>query len=83
MLFDNVDDWLRWKSDPFNMLEKKYGKEFADWARQNKGKVPDKWIDVGCRTDKEYKDELARRSGYRDNAEKIREWRYETEGVEL
>jgi hypothetical protein len=40
LLFDNIDDWLRWKSDPFNILEKKYGEEFADWVKQNKDRVP-------------------------------------------
>lgn len=77
MLFDNIDDWLRWKSYPFNILEKKYGEEFADWVRQNKDRVPQCWIDAGCKTEKEYKDFLAKRLGLKDWAEWKREWRYE------
>jgi hypothetical protein len=44
--FDNVDDWLRWKADPFNILEKKWGKEFMDWVRQNRDKIPKNVLDV-------------------------------------
>lgn len=62
--FDNVDDWLKWKSDPFNILEKKYGKEFADWAKENNGNVPGYLIDAGCRTGTEYKDYLAQKAGF-------------------
>ena len=38
--FGNVDDWLKWKADPCNILEKKWGKEFTDWVRQNRDKIP-------------------------------------------
>lgn len=62
--FDNVDDWLKWKLDPFNILEKKYGKEFADWARKNKNSVPKYWLDAGCKTDHEYRDYRAGLSGF-------------------
>ena len=44
------------RRDPFNMLESKYGKEFPDWAKRNKDKVIDAWLNAGCKTEKEYKD---------------------------
>jgi len=76
--FDNVDDWLRWKSDPFNILEKKYGNEFADWARKNKGKVPNKWLNAGCKTEAEYQNKCAQKRGFKDHAESAKEWAHET-----
>lgn len=76
--FGSIDDWLKWKSDPFNILEKKYGKDFTDWARRNENKVPKCWIDAGCRTSKEYIDRCARNVGFKDSAEKLKEWRHET-----
>lgn len=74
MLFDDVEDWKKWKSDPFNVLEKKYGKEFADWARENNGKIPKYWIEAGCKTLKEYKDKLAQYAGFKDYAERMKDW---------
>lgn len=82
--FDNIGDWLKWKADPFNILEKKYGKEFAEWARENKGKrgIEDSWINLGCKTQKEYYEKCAKNAGFKDNAERYRdskrEWRHET-----
>lgn len=76
--FDNVGDWLEWKSDPFNMLESKYGKEFANWARRNKDKVIYAWLNAGCKTEKEYKDKCAQNAGFKDNTEKHKEWRHDT-----
>lgn len=60
MLFDNIDDWLKWKN---RSIEEKYGKEFVEWARENKGKpgIEDKWTNLGCKTEKEYKDKIAKR----------------------
>lgn len=74
--FDNVDDWLKWKSDPFNMLEKKYGKEFSEWARQNKDKVRKCVIDSGCKTETEYLHKKAQDAGFKDYNErqKLRSW---------
>ena len=76
--FDNIDDWLKWKVYPFNILEKRYGKEFADWARENKDKVPKWYLDSGCKTDKEYQNKKARDAGFKDWNERQREYRYET-----
>lgn len=77
--FDNVDEWLKWKSDPFNILEKKYGNEFSDWARKNKGKrgIEDSWINLGCKTEQEYRNKLAQRAGFKDFNNQRREWRHE------
>lgn len=74
--FENIDDWLKWKADPFNILEKKYGKEFADWARQNKSRVPNYWLNAGCKTDHEYRDyraELSEFGSYKDKRN-IEDW---------
>lgn len=76
--FDNIDDWSKWKIDPFNILEKKYGEEFADWARQNKNKLPNKWLNAGCKTRKEYKNKCAQDAGFSDYAERMREYTYKT-----
>ncbi len=76
--FDNIDDWLKWKADPFNILEKKYGNEFAFWARKNKGSVPDKWINSGCKTQNEYQHKCAQEAGFKDYAERAREYTYQT-----
>lgn len=80
--FDNIDDWLKWKVDPFNILEKKYGKEFADFARRNNGKIPDKWTNAGCKTEMEYQNKCARDAGFEDSNERRKEWRYNT-GINL
>ena len=61
MLFDNVDNWLKWKNRD---IEEKYGKEFADWAKKNEYKTPRYLIDAGCQTDKEYKEKLSRCSEF-------------------
>lgn len=75
--FDNIDDWLRWKSDPFNILEKKHGEEFVDWARKNKDRIPDAWLNAGCKTSTEYNNKNARDIGFKDWAERLREWRHD------
>lgn len=64
------------------------GYEFTCWMQQNEiMKNPfdvervarRKTIDnAGCKTQKEYKDKCARNAGFKDNAEKVREWNYET-----
>lgn len=76
--FDNIDDWLKWKTDPFNVLEKKYGKEFADWAMRNEGRVPKHRIDTGCKTQMEYKNKKAQELGFKDYADVQRKYRHET-----
>lgn len=86
--FDNVRNWQIWKRDQNNKnifykeLEEIYGKEFADWARQNRGKVEDKWLSTGCKTGKEYRDKCAQKVGFKDRAGRYRdhqrEWRHET-----
>lgn len=75
--FDNVDDWLKWKN---RCIEEKYGKEFAEWARENKGKhgIENKWINLGCKNEKEYIDRIAQGLGYKDHNEQLKEWRYKT-----
>lgn len=75
--FDIVDDWLKWKADPFNILEKKHGKEFADWARQNKNKIYRYVIDAGCKTWPEYLDKCAKNRGFKNHTESVREWTHE------
>jgi hypothetical protein len=86
--FDNIRNWQIWKRDQnnksifYNELEERYGKEFVDWAIQNRDKVPDAWLNAGCKTRKEYDDKCARDAGFKDNAERYRdskrEWRHET-----
>jgi hypothetical protein len=76
--FDNIDDWLKWKADHFNILERKYGEEFTDWARKNECRIPKYWIDAGCKTIKEYKEFLAKRSGFDSDKDRVREWMHDT-----
>ena len=80
--FDNIDDWLKWKSDPFNILEKKYGKDFADWARTNKNIVSKCFIEQGCRSNKEYRDNLAKRKGYNNYSDYQKHMYQDRGGVE-
>lgn len=71
--FDNVDDWLKWKN---RTIEEKYGKKFADWARENKSKVRTCVINAGCRTETEYLHKKAQDAGFIDYNErqKLRSW---------
>ena len=75
--FDNIDNWLRWKADPFNILEKKYGKEFVDWIKQNKNKARNCIINAGCKTEKEYQNYCAKKNGFRDNNEYVKIWTHD------
>ncbi len=74
--FDNIDDWLKWKVGPFNMLECKYGKDYVLWARKNKDRVPKYWLEAGCKTDKEYRNYRAQLSGFKNYNDKrnIDDW---------
>lgn len=60
-----------------NTLEQQFGKEFANWAKENIGKVPDKWIDAGCKTRKEYVDRNAQKLLFKDESERIKNWRHD------
>lgn len=74
--FDNIDEWLRWKRDSINVLENKYGKDFADWARANNGKIPKYFINAGCKTDAEYRNYCAKNAGFDNDKDRrnIRDW---------
>lgn len=71
--FDNLHKWKCYK-----VLENKYGKEFAVWAIHNKGKIPGYILNAGCKDNKEYRNKLAKDNGFKNRAERMREWRYET-----
>jgi len=73
--FDNIREWKKWKKDQkwYKELSNKYGEEFSNWARQNKDKVPNKWINVGCKTDKEYRDICAQNAGFKDCVDRYRD----------
>lgn len=78
--FDNIDEYQYWlhqnkEENWYISLENKYGKEFADWVRKNKGKVRDCVINAGCKTETEYNDKNAQKKGFKNSAEKRREWR--------
>lgn len=77
--FDNVEDWKKWKIgllDFFKGLEYRYGKDFADWARKNRDKLPDAYLKAGCKNWKEYFDKNAKLAGFKDYNErqKLRSW---------
>lgn len=80
---DNIKDWQTWKRKINNQikeekkiiefykeLEKKYGKEFAEWAVNNGKQIPNKYLVAGCRNEKEYRDKLAQILGYKDEKER-------------
>ena len=85
---DNIRNWQVWKSEYdktikfYKVLEEKYGKEFAYWARKNEHRIPKCYLDAGCKTQKEYYEKCAKNAGFKDNAERYRdskrEWRHET-----
>ena len=81
--FDNIPEWKKWKNSQkwYKELSNKYDKEFADWAIQNKGKIPNKWLNAGCKTQQEYKNKCAQKAGFKDrkdrDRDRNREWRYE------
>ncbi len=79
--FNDLSDWYKWKRKDgkwYEELEDTYGKEFAEWTKQNRSKVPDKWLNLGCKTGKEYLDKLAQKNGYNDRAERYKYYRYST-----
>lgn len=78
--FDNIRNWQIWKREQkwLKNLENKYGKEFADWAKENKDKIGSCIIDTGCKTDVEYKNKCAIDAGFKDSAERLKKWRHKT-----
>jgi hypothetical protein len=77
--FDNIDDWKKWKIDLLDFyknLEYNYGKDFANWARENRNKIPDAYLKAGCKNWKEYFDKNAKSSGFKDYNErqKLKSW---------
>lgn len=77
--FTNVEDWKKWKIDLLDFyknLEYNYGKDFADWARENRYKIPDAYLKAGCKNWKEYYEKNAKLAGFKDYNErqKLRSW---------
>lgn len=54
----------------YDELVEKYGKEFADWAWQNRYKMPSYILNAGCKTDKEYRDKKAQDAGFKDRQDR-------------
>lgn len=48
--------------------------EFADWARENKDKIPKWWLDSGCKTQMKYLNKCAQDLGFKDFKEQNREY---------
>lgn len=61
----------------YEAIERQYGKDFTDWAKKNR-KIPDSWINAGCKTAYDYCNRCAIKAGYKDIREKNREWSHET-----
>lgn len=78
--FDNVRNWQIWKRNQkwLKELENKYGKEFVEWAIQNKDKIPKYWLSAGCKTSTEYLDKCSKNAGFKDYAERTKEWTHRT-----
>lgn len=70
--FENLRDWNNWKREQrwYKELEDKYGKEFVEWARENKDKVLKYYIDAGCKNRTEYGNKCLQKLGYKDEAER-------------
>lgn len=60
----------------YERLENDFGKEFTEWAKQHRNKVPDKWLNSGCKTQSEYQDKCSQKLGYKNftEREKMRRW---------
>lgn len=58
----------------YKKLENKYGKEFVQWGMENK--IRKCVLSNGCKTETEYKNILAKKRGYNDNAELRKEIYY-------
>lgn len=61
--------WIRnWKKDDtfYKNLENNFGKEFSEWARQNRYNTQNKWLNSGCKTEKEYLDKCAQKTGFKN-----------------
>lgn len=56
--------------DKYSELEEKYGKEFADWAIKKIGEIPNHILSAGCKTDKEYRDKIARDAGFKNRQDR-------------
>lgn len=78
--FDNLRDWNNFRRERklYKELEEKYGKEFAEWAKKNRKKVPDKYLKLGCKNNTEYANKCSQNRGYKDDAERQREFRHDT-----
>lgn len=70
--FDNLEDFEKYEKECEDKgyknycqtLEEKYGKEFADWTRNNKDKAANAWLNIGCKTMREY------------DAKRIKAWKH-------
>ena len=77
--FDNIPEWNKWKKDQkwYKELSNKYGKKFADWAIQNRYEVRECVINSGCKTEYEYQNKCAKKIGYKNQAERVRDYNRE------
>lgn len=66
----------------YESLESQYGKEFADWAKQNKDNTPNVLINSGCKTYLEWRNKCAQNVGFENDADRQRE-RLHNNGVNL
>lgn len=58
-------DWLK-------DIEEKYGKDFTDWAKENKSIVRKCVIDAGFKTEMDYNDRCAQKRGFKNNCSCIK-----------
>lgn len=68
---DLHDNWLK-------KLEEEYGKDFSSWTAKNENKIRKCVIDAGCKNETDYRNKLARRMGYKNFAERVKEWKHDT-----
>lgn len=61
----------------YKEFKQKYGKEFADWAKQNKDNVPSWIVNAGCKNNTEYQDYNAKKRGYVNISDYVKQWKYE------
>jgi len=54
----------------FYELVENYGREFANWAWENRYKLPGNWLNSGCKTDKEYRDKKAQDAGFKNRQDR-------------
>lgn len=60
----------------YNNLVDKYGKEFAEWAKQNRGKTFDKYLIAGCKNAREYYDKCAKNAGFNNSTERTKKYKH-------